>query len=177
MGDYTRVLTVENGRTVFIRNADGDSVFFDNLEDASRITGVDFTAKKNLFYEPEIDLSVDSEDPAVSIPHAPYEGLINGVSVLQDRQEDPFYGLTGPEVASKAPDYYYWEALAEQQKALVYLREHEDRVSRGLHGILTPSEVTDLEAFLLVAQAIMVAPPTSAGFSLPRCPAIANDIF
>lgn len=98
MPSYKRIFVVEQGKYTTIRNEVGDEVSFLTLEDLMRCTGMDFTGKFYIGYEPEINFFSDSEDPSVSsdmIPHSPYEWIIDNISVLKTRQDDKTYGLTG----------------------------------------------------------------------------------
>lgn len=98
MPSYRKVFVVEQGKFALIRDENGVEVSFSTLEDLMRCTGLDFTGKFYIGYEPEINFFSDSEDPTINesmIPNAVYEDLITNVSVIKARQEDRTYGLTG----------------------------------------------------------------------------------
>jgi len=99
-----RMVVVEHGETVYIKNTAGDNIGFPNFEEAYRCTEIDFTGKYYIGYEPDINLFIDSEDETVTpalIPYAPYEWLINNIATLQERSDDPTYGLSGQELIDK----------------------------------------------------------------------------
>lgn len=96
MSNFTRILIVENGLTVFIRDSNGNQVGFNNLDEAKRITGHDFTGKFYIGYEPDVKFFADSTDQTVTpslIPFQPYESLIDNISLWLSRVDDEYYGL------------------------------------------------------------------------------------
>jgi hypothetical protein len=131
MPSFTRIFTIENGDAVIVRDNTGLSMTFESLTDLSRCTGMDFTSKYYMGYEPNIEFFEDSEDPNYTpemIPYIPYENIIADVATLQVRKADITYGLTG-------------EALLEAQ-AIV---EEETAVTLFYTEITAPVEVTVVE--------------------------------
>ena len=102
MANVRPIVLVENGELSTIRDDTGLEVTFDTLEHLSNVTGIDFTGKFYIGYEPTIDYFEDSEDPSMVpglIPYAPYEALIADVATLLANSLIPGYGL--PEVEAK----------------------------------------------------------------------------
>lgn len=101
MPTFRRHFILEQGQLVTIQDEAGNQVFFASVEDLNRCTGMDFTGKYYIGYEPDIEFFQDSEDETITnklIPYQPYEELISNILVLQERKDDPTYGLSGQEL-------------------------------------------------------------------------------
>ena len=100
MSDWTKLLLIEKGAHGLIRDASGNRIGFDSLEDMSRVTGIDFTGKFYVGYEPEKNWHRDSRDSEMDavVPYAPYENLIDTIDTLKIRKADPLYGLSGQDL-------------------------------------------------------------------------------
>jgi hypothetical protein len=141
MPRFKRIFVLERGEVAFLQDEDGNSMIFNSIKDLNRCTGLDFTGKFYIGYEPDIKFYEDSEDPSKSFdssyPEPEYEAMIDNIAVLESRKADITYGLTGQELA---------DAQAEQQKiveqeARVASLESE-RESDGL-GKYTPDQVRE----------------------------------
>lgn len=98
MPSVRKIFVVEKGQLAIVRDNNGNEVSFESLAELSRCTGMDFSGKFYVGYEPTIGFFQDSEDPFVTagdIPHTGYEWLIDNIALLAARKADPLYGLTG----------------------------------------------------------------------------------
>jgi len=102
---YKRMLVIEDGKHVIIRNSQGDEIKFNSLEELRKYTGVAIANKIYVGYEPEIDFFEDSEIASISnadIPNVEYEDLISNIALYQSRKDDPYYGITPEEARGLA---------------------------------------------------------------------------
>lgn len=179
MSDYRKMVVIEQGEFLVVQDSAGNRVAFEDLVDASRCCNLDLTGKFSMNYEPEVGIFQDSRDPTVHkgmIPYQPYEALISAVAILQQRKEDPFYGVDpsqhGPIAMARNKEL----AKGHLEQALWFLRENEDRVARGLTAILSGTEVAELTAYLPVIQGEVDAPSAMATHTVAAFPAVAYQL-
>lgn len=123
---------MEHGHLFFIQAENGLSVTFETREDFERCTGLDFSNKFHISYEPDIEYFYDSENPEISsadIPAEPYETLIANVPTLRTRKNNPLYGLSGQAYLKKQAE------LAKQ--AELENRKEEFKQANTQDGIRT----------------------------------------
>lgn len=179
MSNYKRMIVMQGGvdaDSISIHDGQGNQVDFISFENFSRCTGIDTTGMFRVNYEPEKNMFSNSNDPSVNsgmIPYAPYEDLIAMMPVIEARKNDPFYGIPPAELPALAMENHASRASTFQSDALEILREHEDRVARGLPGLLSPAKETEFAAYLFTMQAIMDSPSADPNFFVTLVPVVA----
>lgn len=101
MSRYNKIFLVENGKTVYLQDEEGQKVCFDDFKDFNRCSGIDLTGKFYIGYEPSLHYFADDSDSEVSpnnIPYQQYEDAIAQIAVLQERKDNPLYGLSGQDL-------------------------------------------------------------------------------
>jgi hypothetical protein len=125
MSDYKRLFLIANGEVAMVQNEFGESATFESIADLNRCTGMDFSGKFKVNYEPEKNIFIDSRDETFNehlIPYQPYEDLIDIVLDLQARKNDPLYGLSGQELV----DAQAWlDAQNEYEQALATIEAEQ----------------------------------------------------
>ena len=97
MSNYKRMLLLENGRSILIRDSDGNEITFISISECLLYTGHDFNGKFYVGYEPELPMFKDSVDDTIAsddIPYQPYEEMILNIQTYIDRKDDQYYGLS-----------------------------------------------------------------------------------
>jgi len=96
-----RMFLVEKGKFVILRDENGTEVGFASFEDFYKYCpiaefSIDLTGKNYIDYEPDRGLYIDDSDSGISVANAPvavYEAIINSIDTIQNRVNDPYYGV------------------------------------------------------------------------------------
>lgn len=95
-----RLLTKNEQGNIILMDADGtDVVFFDSAE-CLKYTGVDFSDKYVVTYEPLRNRHAEFdglETITLSAPYAPYDDMLDNIQNYIDAKEDPGWGMTAPD--------------------------------------------------------------------------------
>lgn len=179
MSDFKRMVTVNDGLFGRIGDSEGNVLGFESLEQMSRVTGIDFTDKFNMNYEPELPHFSDSRDPDVGpemIPYEPYEELIAMLPVLQERAADPYYGLSEGEIQTKALQVNQQKALENREQASWQLTDHQRREDLNIPSSITPQDEINLRQYIITMQAMVENPSDDPEFFTPPPPATQQEL-
>jgi len=91
------MLVISSGSVGLIQNSEGLSISFNTVHEMTRMTGVDFSDKFNVGYEPESNFFKDSTDDSITsdnIPNASYENLISNIAQYLIYQSDPYFDIS-----------------------------------------------------------------------------------
>ena len=97
-----RMFLVEKGKFVILRDENGTEVGFGSFDEFYKYCpinefSIDLTGKNYIDYEPDRGLYIDDSDSNISVADAPvatYEAIINSIDTIQNRVNDPYYGVT-----------------------------------------------------------------------------------